>query len=300
MEPAEGFVQVQPAPEGPPVTLHYLVWRDAGAAAAPPLLMLHATGFLARLWQPVAVRLAPHFTVWAYDARGHGDSDKPPGDYHWARFVEDLAAFIGNFGLGPLPLVGHSAGGATAVYLAAQRPELVSRLVLIEPIIMPGNFQPDESRRNEMAEGARRRRMVWPSRTALVDAYRTRPTFARWTDECLRLYAEHGAFVREDGMVQLKCPGEIEGAIFAQSGSLPIWDVLPEVRCPTLILKGEHTDEFLRTAAESAASRIPGAELGTIAGAGHLAPMEQPEAVAEAILGFVATPRSPAAERRRG
>jgi pimeloyl-ACP methyl ester carboxylesterase len=47
------------------------------AQSGDPAVLLHATGFLARLWEPIAVTLAARYRVYAYDARGHGDSDKP-------------------------------------------------------------------------------------------------------------------------------------------------------------------------------------------------------------------------------
>ena len=289
---AEGLVEANG------IRLHYLTWQTAhgGHASLPPVVLLHATGFLARLWQPIAERLASRFHVYAYDTRGHGDSDKPvlsgvegpETDYHWQRFVDDLRAFLETFALRGVPIVGHSSGGAAAVYLAATEPQYASRLVLIEPIIMPGQYVPDDDRRPEMASGARRRRMVWGSREELVQAYRSRPTFARWREDVLRLYAKHGTFPREDGQVELKCPGEVEAQVFENSASLNIWDVLPRVDCPTLVMKGERTEGFLSMVATGAAGRMPNARLVTVPNAGHLAPMERPEAVATEIMGFLA------------
>ena len=96
MNPDEGFVEVNSlSAEGASIRLHYLLWRAASESHAsfPPLILLHATGFLARLWQPVAEKLTTRFDVYALDMRGHGDSDKPPpeGDnYHCRNLVADL------------------------------------------------------------------------------------------------------------------------------------------------------------------------------------------------------------------
>jgi pimeloyl-ACP methyl ester carboxylesterase len=265
--------------------LHYLAWGDPGAR---PVVLNHATGFLAWLWEPVARPLvAAGYRVLAYDARGHGDSEKPPptaANYDWRRCVDDLRGFLDAMGLKGVPFVGHSFGGATGLYLAGTRPEYLSRLVAIEPIVMPGGFTPDEARRDEMAAGARRRRHVFVSAEEMIEQYRSRPAFAKWTDETLRLYVEHGTIRREDGSLELKCSGQIEGALFANSGSLPVWDVLPQVEVPVLVLRGETTEGLLSMAAEAVAGRVPHGTLETIADAGHLAPMERPEAVAEAVL----------------
>ncbi len=285
------------------VRLHHLRW-STGDRPFPPIVLVHATGFLARLWQPVAEALASRFTVHALDLRGHGDSDKPldtsgedplapetesiAGDYHWQNFVDDLAGFMDALSLKGAPIVGHSSGAAAAVYLAATRPEYVSNLVLIEPIIIPSGITMDEDQRGRMAEAARKRRQVWGSPEEMVAAYRARPTFEHWREDVLRLYAEEGTYRREDGQIALKCPGEIEAQVFENSASLNIWDILPRVDSPALVMKGERTEGFLALVATGVAGRMPNAQLVTISNAGHLAPMERPQAVAAEGLGFLA------------
>lgn len=270
--------------------LHYLSWRESGERG--PIVLNHATGFLAALWQPIAERLAgAGYEAIAYDARGHGDSQKPdPADasYHWQRFVDDLEAFLAALGLRAVPFVGHSAGGAAGLFLAGTRPGLLSRLAVAEPIVMPGGFVPDEARRNDMAEGARRRRMSFPSRDEMIGQYRGRATFENWTPDLLRLYAEEGTTEAEEGAIRLKCSGEIEGTIFANSASLNIWDALPMIDAPVLVMAGARTEGFLDMVAQGVARRVPSGRYQQIAGAGHLAPMERPDAVADAVLAFLA------------
>ena len=302
MNPDEGFVDANG------IRLHYLLWHitTERQAAFPPLILLHATGFLARLWQPVAEKLATHFDVYALDMRGHGDSDKPaPGarrqeegarggdpdggddPYHWRNLVGDLRGFCDALALRGVPIVGHSSGGAAAAYLAATQSEYVSRLALFEPIILPAGFAPPEERRNDMAEAARKRRMVWSNADEIVEAYRSRPAFERWRPDVLRLYAEHGTFRREDGQIELKCPGEVEAAFFDNSRSLDTWDRLPDIRCPGLLMWGELTPEPFPSLMAQIAERIPNATPATIPQAGHLAPMERPDAVSQTILAFI-------------
>jgi 3-oxoadipate enol-lactonase len=252
------------------------------------------------LWQPIAERLAERFDVYAFDMRGHGDSDKPEAGtrnweqgtkiddpYHWRHIVDDLKAFLDGLGLRGVSILGHSSGGSSAAHLAATRPEFVSQLALFEPIIFPEAFAAiPEERRNDMSEGARRRRMVWSSPGEMIAAYRTRPTFERWREDLLRLYAEEGTFRREDGKVELKCSGEIEAAFFDNSRSLDTWERLPDILCPTLVMSGALTHGPFPSLMEQVAGRIPTARTVTIPDAGHLAPMARPEAVAEAVLAF--------------
>lgn len=269
---------------------HYLRWRESGERG--PVILNHATGFLAALWQPVAERLAAAgYDAIAFDARGHGDSDKPAAteaSYHWRNFAADLEACLAALGLRGVPFVGHSMGGASGLYLAGTKPGILSRIAVVEPIVMPGGFVPDETRRNDMAAGARRRRMSFSSRDEMIDQYRSRSTFEHWTPEALRLYAEFGTQDAEDGTVRLKCPAEVEGEIFSLSGSLNIWDVLPQIDVPVLVMAGERTEGFLDMVAQGVAQRVPDGRFQKLPGAGHLAPMELPDLVAREVLAFLA------------
>jgi pimeloyl-ACP methyl ester carboxylesterase len=276
--PSDAFVEANGT------RLHYLEWGDAG----PPAVLLHATGFLARLWQPIAEALSDGYHVYAYDARGHGDSDKPPDGYTWDHLADDFRALLDALGLRGVLAVGHSMGGATAAYLAATAPEYVSAAVLIEPIIFPAvREEAGDQRRNELSSGAAKRRMVWASQEALIRSYRKRRTFADWREDVLSLYAEHGTFSREDGQIELKCPGKIEAQLYENNLSLDTWNLLSDIRCRALVLRGERTDGPLALAAQGVAQRIPDARLVTMAGAGHLAPMERPEAVVDEITTFL-------------
>ncbi|MEO8457534.1 MAG: alpha/beta hydrolase [Chloroflexota bacterium] len=263
-------------------------------------MLNHATGFLARLWEPVAQTLAgAGWRVLAFDARGNGDSEKPAAseeNYDWHRAADDLRGFLDSLGLRGMAMIGHSFGGATALWLAGNQPEYVSRVVAIEPIVMPGGFVPDETRRGDMAAAARKRRHVFGSAAEMLAQYKSRPTFAKWRDDLLRMYVEDGTYKREDGSIELKCSGAIEGALFAQSGSLPVWDVLPRIEAPVLVMRGETTEGFLSMVAEQVASRVQHGRVETILGGGHLSPMEEPEVVAEMALGFLSGDQFPGDE----
>ena len=121
----------------------------------------------------------------------------------------------------------------------------------------------------------------------MLAQYRSRPTFAKWRDDLLQLYVEHGTYRREDGSLELKCSGEVEGAMFSHSGSLGVWDVLPKIKTPVLVIHGETTEGFLSMVAEQVASRVQNGRRETVDEAGHLAPMEQPEVVADRVLAFL-------------
>jgi pimeloyl-ACP methyl ester carboxylesterase len=294
LQPQDGFVQANG------LRLHYLNWDSQG----PPAVLLHASSFLARLWQPIAQELSHDFRVLACDARGHGDSEKPglegpalpagPGNpaegpanaYGWDHFGQDLIAFLEVLGLRSVLAVGHSGGAAAIAHAAVQRPDLFDRIVLIEPIIA-ALIDGEEDQRNELVTAARRRRPVWPSRDELFHAYRARPPFDGWRQDILRLYADYGTSDRPDGQVELKCPREVEAQVYEGRTAIDVFAALPQVRCPALILHGQYTDAWLARAAQATAARIPNARLVVVAETTHMVPMERPEAIVAAMRDFL-------------
>ena len=97
----------------------------------PLLVLIHGITSSSASWEAVLPVLAERFTVLAPDLLGHGQSDKPAGDYSLgshACIVRDLMLALGH---GPGTIVGHSLGGGIAMQLGYQFPELMERLVLV-------------------------------------------------------------------------------------------------------------------------------------------------------------------------
>src|SRR5215218_9251661 len=97
----------------------------------PLLVLIHGITSSSASWEAVLPELAEHFTILAPDLLGHGQSDKPAGDYSLgshACLVRDLMLTLGHE---RATVVGHSLGGGIAMQVAYQFPELVERLVLV-------------------------------------------------------------------------------------------------------------------------------------------------------------------------
>ena len=271
------------------LTLHYLDWPSAlRRAQESTALLVHATGFLGAVWGPIAEALSAQYRVLALDQRGHGDSDKPPSGYHRLDFVADLRAFLDALGLEGIIGIGHSAGAANIACCEALRPGSFRRIVLIEPIVFPLAVQAIASERMaRLPRDALKRRTVWPDREALFKSYRSRSPFKTWREDVLRLYVEHGAYLREDGQTELKCPGRIEAQMYAGATPFDAFELLPEVGCPALVVRGEHSDSHLPFIAQAIADQMGDASVATIEGAGHFCPMEKPEAVLAEMRSFL-------------
>jgi pimeloyl-ACP methyl ester carboxylesterase len=114
---------------GDGLSLHARDWGGSGQ----PVLLLHGLASNARIWDGVASRLAgAGLRVVALDLRGHGASDQPSSGYDFASLVRDLDAALTGLGLERPVLVGHSWGANVALQFAADRPDLIDGLALVD------------------------------------------------------------------------------------------------------------------------------------------------------------------------
>ncbi len=108
------------------------VWiRYRVVGGGPAVVLVHGWLSSSRIWEQLAGRLAQRFTVYSLDLSGFGESDKPLSGYGIRNGSRLLYAFCAHFGLTRANVVGHDLGGAMAVKLAADHPDVVGRLVII-------------------------------------------------------------------------------------------------------------------------------------------------------------------------
>ncbi|MBI4516517.1 MAG: alpha/beta hydrolase [Deltaproteobacteria bacterium] len=264
------------------IRLHYFEWESSG----PTIVLVHGTGFHGYVWKPIAQLLSQTFRVVALDQRGHGDSNKPESGYTWDHFGNDLHGFLEALGLQRIVAVGHSAGATAIAHCAAHHPGAIARAILIDPILVP-KLEAGQVFHNPLAQRARKRRMIWESRTSMFHSYRTRAPFNTWREDVLWAYIEEGTVLRPDGHVELKCPGEVEGQVFDEAASLDGWGFLPKITIPLLVLRGENSEAFPLASAARIATVLPSASVKTIARTSHFVPMERPDAVERAIRNFL-------------
>jgi pimeloyl-ACP methyl ester carboxylesterase len=264
------------------VRLRYLDWGGGGA----PIVLLHATGFLGAIYRPIAQALTAIGHVYSFDQRGHGDSERPRGDIRsgWDVTASDLTQFILAMGFTNVRGIGHSAGATAIGAVASERPDLISRAMLVEPVIS----DPNEPawRPGEMQARALKRRRTFDSVDAMFLSFKSKPPYDTWRKEILRDYCERGTYVEADGRRALKCHPEVEAGVYATA---PDFDGLGRImRCnaPLLVLFGERTDPpRLALAPRVAADHR---RVVIVPGTTHFIPMEEPELTARMALDFLA------------
>jgi pimeloyl-ACP methyl ester carboxylesterase len=275
--------------DGLSVAVHELT----SSASAPPLLISHATGFCGHAYGPVAAALDDRFRCLAMDHRGHGATPSPPGwelgeGVDWRRFGDDtLAVAKAIDAAGQIVGFGHSMGGASLLMAAHLEPSLFSRLVLFEPIARPPEEPPIDAGDWPIVIGARRRKRRFPSFQAAYENFSRKRPLSMMTPESLRGYVEHALRPVADGGVELCCPPELEAAIFTLGPHNGVWDLLPDVGVPVLVVSGAFEPDQPSASAAQIAERLPRGELVVLADQGHLGPFTHPREVAQVISAFM-------------
>ncbi|MGE5656468.1 MAG: alpha/beta fold hydrolase [Actinomycetota bacterium] len=165
---------------------------DFTAPTASPhvLVFLHGWLLSRRYWQPLIERLAPDYQCLCYDLRGFGDSDLDPGvkaptdsRYSPAAYAEDLAILLQKLEISSAWLIGHSLGGAIALWGAQQMPEQVQGVVCLNSgggIYLKEEFERFRSAGQQLVK----MRPRWLCYLPLIDWLFTRMNVARPLDRC--------------------------------------------------------------------------------------------------------------------
>jgi len=262
------------------IALHYVEWGDVGA---PPLVLLHGVTGHARTWDRLASELAPRWRVIAIDQRGHGDSGvAPDGDYRTAPMADDLAAVANHLGLGRFTLLGLSMGGRVALAYGGANAERLERLVIVD--IGPDIHPPGLERIRGMMAGAPER--IESEAHALDIVRRANPLY---DDAELRHRVAHSLKPTADGGLTWKYDRALREMMRGGGRRDPVdlWEPLPRITCPTLIVRGALSDILSPEIAKRMLEALPDGRLVEVAGAGHTVPGDQPDAFARAVRAFI-------------
>lgn len=253
----------------------------------PPLLLAHATGLLARAYQPLADRIAGDFHVWGVDLRAHGASTAPAnGDLSWPRMADDVLAAVDELASATERrpyAVGHSMGGAALVLAELARPGTFERLYLYEPVLIPAGMLPADPGDNPMSAAARRRRPSFESRASAYENYAGKPPLDEMSEASLQAYVEHGLIDQDDGTVALACTPDHEAETFAGAAVAGTFERLAEVACTVTIARGSLDSPGPAGFAAEAAAALPHGTLVVLEGLGHFGPLADEDAVARSI-----------------
>lgn len=269
-------------------TLHI---TSDGDPAGPPVLLLHGITSCTATWGwlvPDLVELGHR--VLRLDFRGHGGSDRAPGEYHMAGYVADAAAVCLQVADAPCIIIGHSLGGGTAAGLAQRHPDLVRALVLEDPPL--GAARRLEG--NSLLDGFRLMRTSVPRLQAegitveVLAGILGRAPSPVGTPFAELLNAD-ALVAMAEGMLQLDA-SVLDPVL--NGVTTPVFDPARPISVPTLLITADPTspDAVARPAdAEQLLATSPLAEVLVMQGASHLVHDElaHRDAFRSAVLAFL-------------
>ena len=264
--------------------VHYLEW---GGATVPPVLALHGGGQTAYMFEDLGAALAGSYHVLAPDLPMHGDSDALPGSggpLGRHPLAGSLPPLLAEFGLARVVIVGASLGGITAITIAANWPELVAGIVLIDV----GHRLEDEGvhRIIEFMQAHESFGSLDEAAAAIADYLPHRQDVR--TERLTRNLRQ-----REDGRWVWK-HGLRRGPEAAAAAAGSWRDILEgldddarKVDVPTLVLRGSESDVLSAQGAEEIAALLPHGRLAIVDKAGHLAAGDNPHSTVAEITAFL-------------
>lgn len=286
MKPRDEFVELRG------LRFHYCDWGGRGR----PVVLLHGLASNCRIWDLMAPYLAEDFRVLALDQRGHGLSDKPDDGYDFASITSDLEEFVQALGLQRPALVGHSWGGSVVLQYAAERPEAVAWVALVDGGFLEISALPEMTWERTLAT------MSPPPLAGMklndfLQAARTWSGLGEmWSEEVQEIVLANFSIDGEGAIYpHLKRENHLKilRALWEQKAS-GMWSRL---RCPALLLPagGHPADrragiwmEQKRKGVAEAEKRAPSARVVWIENAIHDVPLQKPKELADAIARFAA------------
>ena len=248
------------------VDVHYRV--DGPDADGPPLLMINSLGADLAMWEPQVAALSAGRRMIRYDARGHGLSPVPEGRYELADLGRDALALLDRLGIASADVCGLSLGGMTAMWLAANAPDRVRRLVLCCTSALLG---PPQS---------------WAQRAATVLADGTGAVadavVSRWVTPGFAA-AHPDVIARLRAMVAATPAAGYAGACAAIE-EMDLRADLDRIRAPTLVIAGADDPATPPEHGAAIALGIAHARFAVLADAAHLGTYEQPARANRLIL----------------
>lgn len=243
------------------------------SGSGPPMVMPIGLGGVGRGWGPVVEMLAADFTTIVPDHRGTGASGRPDHGYSIEQHAIDMVAVLEAVRCGPAHIVGSSTGGAIAQQMALDHADHVRSIAVVDSWAKADDFflHQFQTRKQLLLETGSK---TYAAASALVlfspEFFRdSMDTIQAWIDVSSSKAPEPELFAKRIDMIM----------------AFDVFDRLPEIDVPTLVIVGSGDTCTPPYFSEQLAEHIPGAVLEVLAG-GHLIYKEAPEAFVSTIRSF--------------
>lgn len=242
--------------------------------SGPAVVLIHGAGTPGEPWTDDLAFLADRYRVITYNRRGYPGSGEPPAS--WEAHGEDAAGLIERLDAAPAALVGYSAGAIAALWVALNRPELVDRLILVDPAVHAAKgITPKFAATYARMQTERRVRSPQTAVTTWMRYVTARESGgSAWEDE---------AMSDERRQTILDAAEAVLADFDLGDGREVELDAARSIDRPCFMIDAAESPPFLRKSAARLREAIPHARVTTIEASGHALLLDQPERFREAL-----------------
>jgi 3-oxoadipate enol-lactonase len=241
-----------------------------GPERAPVLMLSNSLGTNLHMWDEQVAPFTRHFRLVRYDRRGHGKSDAPKGPYSIERLGRDVLAILDHLRIEKINWCGLSMGGMVGMWLGAQAPQRIDKLILSNTTA----YFADKAMWDGRIKMVRDKGL-----SAIVDA-----NMERWFTAGFRERSPQAVARIREMFLATNVDGYIAcGEAIRAMDHRPL---LPKINAPTLVIAGRYDPATTLEAGEFIAQHMPNAKLAVLDTA-HIANMEQPKEYADTVLEFL-------------
>jgi pimeloyl-ACP methyl ester carboxylesterase len=296
----------QPFAVPPPLATATLTMKDGavirlrryGKAGATRLVLSHGNGLAINAYAPFWLPLTANYDVVVFDMRNHGENPLHEEQAHnWESFYSDMEEIFQGIAnqFGPATTVGafHSLSSVAALGYALRQRKSWDALCLFDPPLMPPKGHPLEAVEivdaKKLSDRALRRIAVYDSPDQLASQFRRRGSFARWVPEGADLFARHTLRPMPDGRWTLCCPPAFEARVFLENKDATLFERLPQVPMPLMIIAGDPASPYASPAAGTAKAAHDelGIDYAMAPGTTHFLQIEEPQVCRDLLIDFL-------------
>ena len=250
----------------------------------------HANGFPPEVYQQFLTPFQKSYQVITSKFRPLWGNQKPEALKSWHELADDMIQFLDQQNLKQIIGMGHSLGGVTSIIAAIKRPDLFSKLILLDPVIFDdfyfklGSFLPISIKRKfvPIAKISANRRDSWNSKEEAYKLWRKKRVFQKISDSVLKDLVNHAIVPGKNGKVILAYSKEWETQIYLTAPF--IFNQVKKLKTPMVIVKGANSDVITDQVWKVWQQAQPDNHFINFPNAGHLVPLEHPEILAIEIL----------------
>ena len=263
----------------------------------PGIYFSHANGFNGLTYKTLLNKISPNQKIISYDLRGHGKSTVPAEPEKlksWQRYRDDLISILEKNNE-PSTLIGHSLGGTTSLLVAFKRPELVSKIILIDPVLLPLTYWLGTKavqsiglieKVHPMVKGALIRKKNWGSKEEAFQYFSGKKLFRKVIPEAINDYIDGGMKKINENLYELNCNPKWEAATFKLTSG-GNWFNLKKSNVPTKIILTPNSVVCSEKSQKKLKKSIAKIEFVTLENTTHMLPLEDIDGVGNEILSFL-------------